>query len=213
MTPLALAGQLFALPLASNLRLIGGLGVRVLAGSLARSTLDVDLVAANAAAGAAFRNYLEGAGWRVGDAGAYWRARKVGEPAIDVFSNPVANPRTFESMKLSDAAMERTVDGTRYFVASPHDIAFLKLCAGRDQDAIDVAILGSKEPLAGARLVQIAEANDLEIRLAEGAQRFRNLLARQALEPVADELLARPLTIAERDGFDELLMALLKEGC
>lgn len=130
-----------------------------------------------------------------------------------MFSNPVANPRTFESMMLSEPAVERTIDGARYFVASPHDIAFLKLCAGRDQDAIDLAILGSKEALAGARLVQIAEANDLEIRLAEGAQRFRNLVERHALEPLVDELLARPLTTEERQSFDGLLASLLKEGC
>ncbi|MBK6696381.1 MAG: hypothetical protein IPG50_29955 [Myxococcales bacterium] len=212
MTPLALAATLFALPMARELRLIGGLGVRVLSGNKARVTLDVDLVVSTSAAAGSLRAHLEADGWKVGDAGAYFRARKAGEPAIDVFVDPVTNPRTFESTRLSQPPVERVVDGARYVVAAPHDIAFLKLCAGRDQDAIDVAILAAAEPLVASSLVAIAEANDLEIRLAEGAQRFRNLVQRAAIETVAAELLGRPFGADERESLARLLAQLQVEG-
>ena len=97
-------------------------------------------------------------------------------------------------------------------VAAPHDIAFLTLCAERDHDAIDVAILAAAEPLVASSLVAIAEANDLEIRLAEGAQRFRNLVQRAAIETVAAELLGRPFGADERESLARLLAQLQVEG-
>lgn len=209
---MALAGELFARPLGRSLRLIGGLAIRAHAGAAARVTHDVDLAVADAAANAELRRSLEADGWKIGDAGAYWRAKKEGMPMVDVFSSAVVNPRTFETINLREPAVERELGGRRVLVAAPHDLALLKLCAARDQDAIDLAILTSIAPLDPRRIVASAERDDVEIRLAEGAQRFR-LVMRGGLAALGEELLDRPLTETEISAFSLLLDGLEREGC
>jgi hypothetical protein len=213
MNPIAQASELFAQPFGRGLRLIGGLGIQSFVGAHARVTHDVDVVAVDLDTAAKLRSYLEAQGFKIGEAGAYFRARKAGAPAIDVFMDPVANPRTFEAMKLSEAPVERRLGGTSVWVAGPHDVALLKLCAGRDQDAIDLALLASAVSLVPRKIVSAAEASDVEVRVSEGGHRFRNLVARNAIDEVADELLGRALSMSELDAFRSLLEGLGKEGC
>lgn len=197
----------------ADLVLIGGLAVRVHLGELARSTGDIDCVAMTPAAEHETIRVLRATGWTVGDAGAHRRARRVGAPTlVDIFSHPVIHPRTYETMALRATRKTITHADRTIAVAATSDLAFLKLCAARDQDLVDVALLSHHAGLDAALLEASAIHDDIEIRLAEGAAKARTLVRRGDFATMVPEILGRVLSHAELQAFEALLLALEGRG-
>jgi hypothetical protein len=129
---------------------------------------------------------------------------------VDVASHPIVNPRTFEQITLRSAPRVQTVSGVSLSIASPNDLALLKLVAHRDQDIVDLQLLVPQ--LSAAMIAANAEQDDVERTVAEGAQTARLLAQSGQLADVAQELLGRPVSETELGALDQFLNELLKEG-
>jgi hypothetical protein len=129
---------------------------------------------------------------------------------IDIASHPVVNPRTFEELRLRGSAAVLSVDGVAVPVASPDDLALLKLAAHRDQDIVDLMLLAKR--LSARTIASSAQKDDVERTVAEGAQTARLLSNTGGLVEIAEELLDRPASPEELGDLDGFLRALQEEG-
>lgn len=191
--------------------LVGGLAVRSWLGRLARSSLDADLVAMTAEAHAAVLEILRARGFRTGESGGWWRAVRqtdAGREVVDVATHPVVNPRTFDTVELRRAPR---VDERGLHVASVDDLIDLKLCAGRDQDLVDVCLLAAHARVDANAIARWVRADDVERLVARTVLEGRHAAPRGWLDGTFEELLGRAPTGVERSAFDELLRRLAEE--
>jgi hypothetical protein len=198
-------------PLRSEVRLIGGLAVRAWLGELARTSLDVDLVAFSPEAHAAVLGRLRAEGFRIGESGGWWRCVRTtasGRDVVDLARHPVVNPRTFDTMELR--APPRT-DEHGLVIAGVDDLVYMKLCAGRDQDLVDVCLLAAHCTPDAASIAKAARADDVERTVARSVLEGRHAAARGWLDGAFEELLGRAAERSEVGAFEELLRRLVEE--
>lgn len=196
----------------NELRVVGGVAMRLLTGESSRVTRDIDIVALNDIAREGLLSYLAQAGYRVAESGGWYRAvlPDATRAMIDVARHPVVNPRTFETITLRAPPALRTVEDVSVPVAGPDDLALLKLAAHRDQDIVDLLLLArdiSPEAIAAA-----AANDDIERTVAEGAQSARYLLSTGGLDSLTEELLGQPPQVEQREKLEQLLEALKRQG-
>ncbi len=194
-----------------DVRVVGGLAVRAWLGDLARVSEDVDVVALSAEAHALVLNHLRADGFRLGESGGWWRGLREGpdgREVVDVGTHPVVNPRTFDTIKLREGP--RTEAGL--VVAGVTDLAYMKLCAGRDQDLVDVCLLASRLSIDARAIAHAAQQDDVERLVARSVIEARFASSRGLLDTAYGDLLGRAITDAERASFDALLETLGKEG-
>jgi hypothetical protein len=181
--------------------------------SSARQTRDIDVVAMSDGARDRLLGHLRSAGYRIGTSAGWHRATVPGgqsKPIIDIASHPIVNPRTFEELTLRGKPVAHNVEGMTIQVASPDDLALLKLAAHRDQDIVDLLLLS--ERLSAKAVASSAEQDDVERTTAEGAQVSRLLLASNGFVELTEELLDRPATANEMQSFKAFLSELQQEG-
>jgi hypothetical protein len=197
-----------------DIRLVGGLAVRLHVGSLARQTRDIDVVAMNEEAAHAITVHLQNAGFVVGGTVPWQRAVRTSNPRliIDVLKHPLVDPRTFQEVSLARDPSFVEVAGTRLSVASVDDLARLKLLAARDQDLVDLVSLAARRTVCAAAIAGAAAADDAERALSAGAAVARRLLATGELAEIAAEALGRPIDAGVLAQFRSLLDDLEKEG-
>jgi len=87
-----------------------------------------------------------------------------------LFSHPVINPRTFEETCLLGAPFSSVQQAQTILVVAPEDLALLKILAGRDQDVTDLTPLAGADALSASSLAQLAQHNDIEIRLMDSSE-------------------------------------------
>jgi predicted nucleotidyltransferase len=198
---------------ATELRLIGGLAVLAHVGSLARRSVDVDVVAMTPSSGDAFIEHLERLGFQAGETGGWRRAVRMvpGREVVDIASHPIVQPRTFETLTLRAAPKETTIGGARIMAVGLDDLILMKLLAGRDQDIVDLMLLVSGSTPSIAAIVRSVESDDLERSVASTAVQIRHVLAHD-LDEMAGELLGRPPSQSERAALADFTDALAKEG-
>jgi hypothetical protein len=198
---------------AKDLRLIGGLAVRLHVGTTARQTLDIDVVALTAAAREQFLHDLEQSGWAVGISGGWWRAIRPGRPRliVDIAPHPVIHPRTFETMSLFSPPMHRTIESVDIVVAGADDLAALKLLSMRDQDLVDIMLLAARG-LSAERIAAAAEADDIERSLSSGAHAARHALQSGTALEVFEQMMSRPPSADELSAVQAFLSALERHG-
>ncbi len=195
----------------SEARLVGGLAVRSWVGKLARTSLDVDLVALSPEVHQALLDQLRLQGFRLGESGGWWRAVRSsasGREVVDVARHPVVHPRTFDTMSLR--APPR-VDDYGLSIAGVDDLVYLKLCAGRDQDLVDVCLLAAHCAPDAAKIAASARADDVERLVARSTLEGRQALSRGWLDATFEELLGRAPQRDELAAFDALLGRLVEE--
>lgn len=191
---------------------MGGLAVRSWVGSLARTSLDVDLVALSPEAHALLLEALRQGGFVVGESGGWWRGMRQGaegREVVDVASHPVVNPRTFDTLELR-AAPRADEHGLQ--VVGVDDLAYMKLCAGRDQDLLDLCLLAAHAPPDPKAIATSARLDDVERLVARTAIEGRFASGRGLLDATFEELLGRSIHAAEREAFDDFLRRLAEEG-
>jgi hypothetical protein len=198
----------------SDLRLIGGLAVRLYVGPSGRVTKDIDLVAMTGAVRAILTTELRTRGFQVGETGPWTRAMRSGPSRliVDVSGHPVVDLRSFESASLSDDVRHFDVAGMPLAVACPDDVARLKLLAHRDHDLVDLVLLATAETISPDHIARMAEADDAERALARGAVGCRQALDDGSLASTVEELLARPCVEADLAPLQRLLSALKSRG-
>ena len=193
---------------------IGGLAVRFLTDErTARHTRDIDLVAMNNDARDRLVAHLESIGYRVGATAGWHRAampQPAPRPIVDIATNPIVNPRTFEELTLRGQPVPHKLEDMTVQVVSPNDLALLKLAAHRDQDVVDLLLLS--ERLSPKAIAGAAELDDVERTVSEGAQTARLLTARGGLTDLTEELLGRQATPREIESFERFLRDLEEEG-
>ena len=198
-------------PRRGEVRLVGGLGVRAWLGALARTSLDVDLVAFTPEAHDAVLERLRADGFQVAESGGWWRGVKAsanGRDVVDLARHPVVHPRTFDTMELRAPPM---VDEHGLVVAGVDDLVYLKLGAGRDQDLVDVCLLAAHCAPDAARIAKSARADDVERTVARSVLEGRHAVSRGWLDATFEELRGRPAGRAEVGAFEELLRRLVEE--
>ena len=215
--PLEDAAELFGACAAyrDDLRLVGGLAVRLHVGTSARQTVDVDVVAMTEASRNGVLEQLQAAGYRVGESGGWWRAARreaKGQRIVDVGPHPVVNPRTLDTVTLKEEPLVFSVGDTDVRAVGVNDLTLLKLVAGRDQDVVDVMLLSAHASPAPARVARNAELDDVERIVSRTAAAARAAAEGTRLELLSVELLGRPPTPQEIAAFSGLLQALKKEG-
>jgi len=196
----------------AEIRLVGGLAVRSWVGGLARMSLDVDLVALTMETHARLLEQLRSEGFVVGESGGWWRGLRTGaegREVVDVASHPVINPRTFDAIVLRAAPR---ADEQGLFVVGVDDLVYMKLCAGRDQDLLDVCLLAAHQHPDAALIARAARLDDVERLVARTTIEGRFASSRGLLDATFAELLGRTITSLEREAFDELLGQLHEEG-
>jgi len=176
-----------------ELRLSGGLAVRLHVGSDARVTRDIDVVAMTAAARGRLLSHLEQTGWAVGASGGWWRASRAGASRLilDIASHPVINPRTFDGISLSSRPWHKEIGGVIISVAEVSDLVTLKLMAMRDQDLVDLVLLAGRGLSAG-QIARNADVDDIERPLSAGANQARHALRSGLVRDVFEQTLGRP---------------------
>ena len=196
-----------------ELRLIGGLAVRLHVGANARRTADIDVVALTDSARVRLLDHLQQAGWIVGTSGGWWRAIRSESPRllIDIAPNPVVNPKTFETISLSSPPLRYTIAGVVVLVAGLEDIAALKLMAMRDQDLVDLVLLAAQGLSAGAIADRAAE-DDIERSLSAGAHRARHALRTGLVAELYEQTLSKAPEEEELSRLDQFLSALERSG-
>lgn len=199
---------------ANELRLIGGLAVLVHVGTLARRSVDVDVVAMTPSVGDAFVVHLERLGFHAAETGGWRRAVRMahGREVVDIASHPIVQPRTFETVTLRAAIKETTIGGARLMAVGLDDLILLKLLAGRDQDIVDLMMLVSHATPSIEAIVHSVEKDELARSVASTALQIRYVLTHAHLEETASELLGRAPTNHERAALTSFLDALAKEG-
>ncbi len=197
-----------------DLRLIGGLAVRLHVGSSSRTTTDIDLVAMNQAARERLLEHLERSGYQIVHTGGWWRAmRNEGRClVIDVADNPVVNPRTFEPVHLRAAPRSGLVGDIPIAAAGVDDLVMLKLLAMRDQDLADLLLLSGACDISAKAIAHVAEDDDVERTVAAGAIQARHALSSGRLEDIIEELLERKPDERSVSRLVALLAALEEEG-
>jgi hypothetical protein len=198
-----------------ELRLVGGLAVRLHVGASARQTVDVDLVAMSEAARTSVLEHLRANGYRVGESGGWWRAvrrNEAGQRIVDVGAHPVTNPRTFDTMVLRDAPIAADVGGTEVLAIGVNDLVSLKLAAGRDQDVVDIMLLAAHCSPSLTVLARNAELDDVERLIAGTTSAARIAAAGTQFDLVAVELLGRAPTVREIEALLALLQGLKEAG-
>ena len=133
-------------------------------------------------------------------------------PIVDLASNPVVHPATFDGLSLFEPAVAARVDGIVAHIVGPNDLARLKLAAHREQDLVDLALLAGSVNLSARALALAAEHDDTERMLAAGAMIARGELQSGGLATVAEELLGRRLTADEMVAMERWLTELEREG-
>lgn len=196
-----------------DLRLIGGLAVRLHVGTNARRTADIDVVALTDSARARLLDHLEQAGWIVGTSGGWWRAIRSGSSRllIDIARHPVVNPKTFETISLGSPPLHCTIGGVVVSVAGLGDIAALKLLAMRDQDLVDLVLLAALG-LSAEAIVDQAAADDVERSLSAGAHRARHALRTGLVAELYEQTLSRAPEEQELLKLEQFLSALERSG-
>jgi hypothetical protein len=196
-----------------ELRLIGGLAVRLHVGTNARRTADIDVVALTDSARTRLLDHLEQTGWIVGTSGGWWRAIRSGSPRllVDIARHPVVNPKTFETISLSSPPLRCTIGGVAVSVAGLEDIAALKLLAMRDQDLVDLLLLAGLGLSAGA-IARRAAADDIERSLSAGAHRARHALRTGLVAELYEQVLSRAPEEQELQKLEQFLSALERSG-
>ncbi|MBI4702864.1 MAG: hypothetical protein HY744_17240 [Deltaproteobacteria bacterium] len=210
-----LAGLHAALGAAStDLRLIGGLAVRLHVGEEARRTGDIDLVAMTEEARDALLGTLTARGYLVGTTGQWWRAAPAdgSRRFVDVASHPVVDVRTFDRVHLRGTPRQVSVGAARVQLAAATDLALLKLMACRDQDLVDLLLLAASSAMDVREIARSAERDDIERRVAGGAVRARHELARGGLAAAAHQALGRAARDEELRALTAVLRALEQEG-
>ena len=203
-----------AVDTAGDLRLVGGLAVRLTVGELSRATADIDVVSLQPATTTTLLAKLREAGYAVGLSGGWWRALKLApsRQIIDVSPHPVVNPRTFESMTLRGEPTLVRVGAVTIAVAAANDLALLKLSAGRDQDLVDLLVLARGGRLSAQAVARAAEQDDVERTLVRTANLARHSLRSGELGELAEEVLGRTPAASELEALSEFLEDLRKEG-
>jgi hypothetical protein len=212
---LELAAAIFkAVANTTELRLIGGLAVRLLVGSAARVTRDIDVVAMSDTAERAVIAYLESEGFAVGEAGAWKRAISMHPPRliVDLLRHPIVTPRSFDTASFTREPELIDVAGVTIAVAAVDDIARLKLLAARDQDLVDLLMLASHRSVSAASVARAAEADDAERAVSAGAAIARHALESGEMEAIAEEALGRHVGRPELDALARLLAQLQQEA-
>lgn len=196
-----------------DLRLIGGLAVRLYTGSDARTTRDIDLVAMTNVARERLLQHLEQTGWSVGTSGGWWRAARLSPSRliVDIAPHPVINPRTFDTVSLLATPWRTDVSGVSVAVAEVSDLVTLKLMAMRDQDLIDLVLLINRRPSV-KQIAQGAAADDIERPLSAGANRARHAMRSGLVRELFEQALGRPPEEEALAHFDTFLSDLEAEG-
>jgi hypothetical protein len=196
-----------------ELRLVGGLAVRLHVGTNARMTGDIDVVALTDVARKRLLDHFEQAGWIVGTSGGWWRAVRPGTPRllVDIARHPIVNPKTFETVSLWAQPSRHTIGGIVISVAGAEDLAALKLLAMRDQDLVDLVLLAA-QGLSAEAIAEGASADDVERSLSAGAHRARHALRTGLVAEVFEQVLTRPPEERELSKLEELLSALERKG-
>ncbi|HZF49802.1 MAG TPA: nucleotidyl transferase AbiEii/AbiGii toxin family protein [Polyangiaceae bacterium] len=196
-----------------ELRLIGGLAVRLHVGTNARRTADIDVVALTDSARARLLGHLEQAGWIIGTSGGWWRAVRSGSPRlfIDIAGHPVVSPKTFETISLRSPALRYTIGEIVVSVAGLEDIAALKLMAMRDQDLVDLVLL-ARLGLSAEAIADRAAADDVERSLSAGAHRARHALRTGLVAELYEQTLSRAPEEQELLKLEHFLSALERSG-
>lgn len=196
-----------------DLRLIGGLAVRLHVGTGARMTRDIDVVAMTDAGRERLLQYLEQEGWVVGSSGGWWRAVRLGPPRLllDIARHPVVNPRTFDAVSLFAPPRRQDVGGIVISVAAASDLATLKLLAARDQDLVDLVFLASIG-LSAQAIARNAALDDVERPLSAGANRARYALRSGLIRELFEQTLARAPEEEAMSDLEKFLSELEKEG-
>lgn len=196
--------------------LIGGLAVRALVGAASRRTLDVDLVAEDAAGLEVVARVLAARGCLARRSPPWWRFQRP-QPRliVDATDRDVVDPHTFDRYRVDlDLATEHILPGgTTLSCAGVDDLVVLKLLAGRDQDLVDLALLAAlavpaPDPNAIDRRV---ETQDLERSVAGAVLRAELAVAQGALREAYAALTAQPLPDAHERSLSRLL-ARLRRG-
>ncbi|UQA61866.1 nucleotidyl transferase AbiEii/AbiGii toxin family protein [Polyangium aurulentum] len=196
-----------------ELRLIGGLAVRLHAGTLARATADIDIVVLTEPALKQTIRRLEEAGWTVGTSGGWWRAVRPGADRllVDIASHPVVNPRTFDTVSLRGQPAQYTLGDVTVSVAGRDDLAALKLAAARDQDLVDLLVL-ARCGLSHDAVARTASEDDIERTISAGAHRARHALRTGTLREAYELSLAREPEEEDIVSLDRFLQALERSG-
>lgn len=196
-----------------ELRLVGGLAVRLHVGTNARMTGDIDVVALTDIARARLLHHFEQTGWIVGASGGWWRAIRPGAPRllVDVARHPIVNPKTFETISLWARPSHHTIGDIVISVAGVEDLAALKLLAMRDQDLVDLVLLAG-QGLSVETVVEGASADDIERSLSAGAHRARHALRTGLAAELFEQTLARPPEERELSKLEQFLSALERNG-
>ncbi len=188
--PLSRAKALFAeFSGASELRLVGGLAIRLFVGAAARQTVDVDVAVRTPAATTDLLEHLRAQGFAVARSGGWWRAMGEGREVIDIAPEPIVQPRSFDRIMLRGSLRVVSVDGVDLRVASAEDLTLLKLCAARDQDIIDLMMLAAVVPIDVDAVAAHAEADDVERLVSRGRWTASHALACGGVQDTAELLL------------------------
>jgi hypothetical protein len=212
---LATAATLFReTGLGDDLRLLGGTAVALHVGTAARLTHDLDIAAMNEGARVRLLDQLRADGYRVGESGGWSRAARTtpASPLIDIASNPVVSPRTFDAVRLRAAPKRVTVAGVEIVVAGVDDLLLLKLLAARDQDLLDIALLCGCTGASADAVAASATSDDVERAASSGAARGRHALENGEMASLFDELLGRPLDEPTSKAFQQFLDMLHRRG-
>lgn len=195
-----------------ELRVVGGVAMRLLTGESSRVTRDIDVVAFSETARDRLLSHLVQAGYRVAESRGWYRAilPDATRAMVDIARHPVVNPRTFETITLREPPALCKVEDVSVPVAAPDDLALLKFAAHRDQDIVDLLLLASD--ISPDAIAAAAANDDIERTIAEGAQSARYLLATGGLDSLTEELIGHPPQVDQRIKFERLLGELQRRG-
>jgi hypothetical protein len=197
-----------------DLRLIGGLAMRLHVGVVARVTTDIDVVAMTSAVRQRLLDHLGRSGYDLGQSGGWWRAMRE-DPVrlvIDIADNPVVNPRTFEPVRLRALSKAEPVGQITVAVAGVDDLALLKLLAGRDQDLVDLLLLAGTCEVSAEALARTAAADDVERTLSGGALRARHALRSGWISDLVEQFMEQKPDEGHLARLDVFLAALERKG-
>jgi hypothetical protein len=203
-----------ALDAKDDLRLLGGLAVRLTVGERARLTHDVDLVAMSIAWRDRLLDHLRNDGHQVGAIGGWWRAMRADGSGhlIDIADHPVVEHRTFAASFLLEPASHVIVAGSAVSIVGPNDLARLKLLAGRDQDQVDLLLLAAHGQLSAELIAKDARRDDTERAVSAGAHRARFALQAGGISDIYEESLGVALAADDMAAWRRFLDALAREG-
>jgi predicted nucleotidyltransferase len=203
-----------ALDAKDDVRLIGGLAVRLTVGDQSRLTHDVDLVVMTDTWRDRLLGLLRDDGYQVGAIGGWWRAMRPDGSGhlIDIAEHPVVEHRTFVPSALRETPAHVHVAGSAVAIIGQNDLARLKLLAGREQDLVDLALLATRGRLSAPRIADGAERDDTERAVSAGLHRARFALRTGGLSEAYEECLGRRLAEADAEAFQRFLDDLAKEG-